>query len=105
MPGLWRNQPGTPEGKYLVTRRDGSVPAWPLIVLGARDAAAEVALRAYADSAEALGFEAAYVADVRRLADEFAQYRAEHGASNPTDPPERPDDPEVVVRMRSGRSA
>lgn len=34
--GLWRNNPETPEGKYLVKRRDGTVPEWPSFVLGLR---------------------------------------------------------------------
>src|ERR1700704_5669978 len=38
--GLWRNQEGTREGKYLVQRRDGSIPEWPYFVIGARDPAA-----------------------------------------------------------------
>ncbi|HXI43902.1 MAG TPA: hypothetical protein VNH83_28225 [Bryobacteraceae bacterium] len=38
--GLWRKNPETPEGKYLVKRRDGSVVDWPNFVLGAKDPAA-----------------------------------------------------------------
>lgn len=37
MAGLFSNQPATKEGKYLVQRRDGTVPDWPWFVLGARD--------------------------------------------------------------------
>lgn len=32
--GLVRDNPETPEGKYLVKRRDGTVPPWPHFVLG-----------------------------------------------------------------------
>lgn len=53
---LWRKSPETPEGKYLVKRRDGTIPEWPNFVLGAKDPAAPAALRAYADSARELGF-------------------------------------------------
>ena len=35
--GLWRTEEGTPEGKYLVQRRDGSVVEWPNFVIGAKD--------------------------------------------------------------------
>lgn len=38
--GLWRRNPETPEGKYLVKRRDGSVVEWPNLVMGAKDPAA-----------------------------------------------------------------
>lgn len=52
--GLWRDNPDTPEGKYLVKRRDGSVVEWSSFVLGPRDPAAPAGLRAYADKAEQL---------------------------------------------------
>lgn len=29
MAGIWRNNPETREGKYLVQRRDGTIPDWP----------------------------------------------------------------------------
>ncbi len=63
---------------YLVRRRDGSTPLWPWEVMQARDPCAPTALRAYADAAAALGFDASYVADVRQLADAFEAWRAEH---------------------------
>jgi alkanesulfonate monooxygenase SsuD/methylene tetrahydromethanopterin reductase-like flavin-dependent oxidoreductase (luciferase family) len=75
------------------------VPTWPWFVLGGRDPAASVALRAYAAECERLGFDSVYVADVRRLADEFAVYVVEHGAGNPTGPKHRADDPAVVERL------
>lgn len=49
--GLWRKNPETPEGKYLIKRRDGTVPEWPSLVLGAKDPAAPAAINAYADAA------------------------------------------------------
>jgi len=45
--GLVRDNPKTPEGKYLVKRRDGTVVEWPSFVLGARDPASAPALRAW----------------------------------------------------------
>jgi hypothetical protein len=35
--GLWRDDPATPEGKYLVMRRDGTVVEWPNFTIGAKD--------------------------------------------------------------------
>ena len=37
MAGLHRSDPKTKEGKFLVTRRDGTIPKWPHFVLGGRD--------------------------------------------------------------------
>jgi hypothetical protein len=103
MAGLWRNRSDTPEGKYLVTRRDGSIPEWPWFVIGARDPAAVCALRAYADRAEELGMDPEYIADVRAMADEWAESRLGHG--DPDAPPHRYDDPATIAKMRRGQSA
>jgi hypothetical protein len=92
-----------PEGKFLVLRRDGSVPEWPNFVLGARDPAAVAALLAYADAAEGLGYDDQFVHDVRRLAVVFSDYREDHGDGDPDAPPHREDDPEVIAKMRRGR--
>lgn len=100
---LWRFGKEKPEGKYLVTRRDGTVPAWPSFVLGARDPAAPAALRAYADAAEKLNYDREYVADLRTLAVEFDAYRAQAGSGDPDAPPHRKDDPATVARMSEGR--
>lgn len=105
MSGLWRYGDKAPEGKYLVTRRDGSVPEWPYMVFGAKDPAAPAALLAYADMAEMLKYDPAYVADVRRLAGEFIDYRASHGKGDPDAPPHRKDDPATLAKMRSGNGA
>lgn len=81
---LQRRRAVSPEGKYNVTRRsDGTKPAWPWFVLGAKDPAAAVALRVYADECERLGMESEFSEDVRTLADEFDQFRKEHGKGNP----------------------
>lgn len=98
--GLWRRNPDTPEGKYLVKRRDGSVVEWPNLVIGARDPAAPAAIRAYADEAERLGYNAEYVSDMRWLAEEFERYRAEHGDGDPDRGRHRKDDPATIAEMR-----
>ena len=105
MSGLFRYDDKTKQGKYLVTRRDGSHPEWPYIVLGARDEAAVAGLNAYADKAAELGYDPQYVADVRRLATEFDAFRAVHGKGNPDGGPDRVDDPATVSRMVVGVSA
>ncbi len=105
MSGLWRYGDKAPEGKYLVTRRDGSVPKWPSIVFGAKDPAAPAALRAYADESERLSYDPIFVADVRRLANEFEGYCATHGQGNPDAPPHRKDDPVTLAKMRLGKCA
>lgn len=103
--GLWRNDPATPEGKYLVKRRDGTVVEWPNFVIGAKDPAAPAALRAYADAAERCGMSAGFIRDVRALAEEFEQYRHTHGAGDPDRGRHREDDPATIAEMRHGHSA
>jgi hypothetical protein len=101
--GLWRKRGTVPKGgKYLVLRRDGTVPEWPGFVLGAKDPAAPAALRAYANAAEKLGFDYRYITDIRELADDFERYRAQHGEGDPTAPPHRQDDPEIIAKMTNG---
>lgn len=104
--GPFRDNPETPEGKYLVKRRDGSVVEWPLFVLGARDPHAEMALRAYANSASTdPDMTSEFVDRLYQLADEFAAYRRANGTGDPGRGRHRTDDPETVSEMRSGRSA
>ncbi len=105
MSGLWRNDPATKGGKYLVTRRDGTHPRWLYIVLGSPDEAAPAGLRAYADKAADLGFDPDYVRDVRRLADEFEDEFAQNDSGDPDAPRHRQDDPETVARMKEGKGA
>lgn len=102
---LWRNDPATPEGKYLVKRRDGSVVEWPNFTLGARDPAAVWALRAYAVAGILYGFTWGMQRDVWRLAREFRQYRREHGNGDPDRGRHRVDDPATIEQMKLGRSA
>ena len=104
--GLFRDNPETPEGKYLVRRRDGTVPPWPSFVLGGADPHAEKALRAYADSCESdPAIDPRFIAAVRRWADEFQRWRAEHGHGDPGMGAHRIDDPATIEEMRKGQSA
>lgn len=88
--------------KFLVIRRDGSVPDWPYLVIGARDPVAPAALRAYADEAERQGYDSEWVASIRDQASAFERYRELHGDGDPDAPPHRPDDPAVVSRIKAG---
>lgn len=103
--GLWRKNKDTPEGKYLVKRRDGTIPEWPSFVIGAKDPAAPAALRAYANKARALGMNENYVSDVLSLAEEFERYRLTHGEGDPDRGRHRKDDTQTVKEMRGGKSA
>lgn len=91
------------EGKFLVVRRDGSVPHWPHFVLGARDPASVPALNAYADACEKLGLDPEFVASARELAADFLGYRYNEGDGDPDAPPHRADDPAVVFVMGGGQ--
>ena len=73
--------------KYLVVRRDGSIPKWPAFVLGARDPCALFALRAYARKAQDLGMDPEYVQLVKDMADDFDKYRGNEGPGDPDMPP------------------
>lgn len=88
--------------KFLVTRRDGTVPDWPYLVLGGRDPAAPTAIRALADESQRLGMDPEYCDDLRGLANDMDEYRAEHGEGDPDAPPHREDDPEVIARFKRG---
>lgn len=103
--GLWRDNPETPEGKYLVKRRDGTVVEWSNFVMGSRDPAAPAGLRGYADKAEELGMNSQYVAGVRRLAARFEKELASLGPGDPDRGRHRKDDPATVLEMRKGGSA
>lgn len=109
--GLFRDNPETPEGKYLVKRRDGSVAEWPSFVLGARDPYAAIALRAYADALyQGLkngdqGITPEFIVGVRRWADKFDQYRKENGEGDPGKGRHRRDDPATIEEMKKGMSA
>lgn len=102
--GVMTLDPDTPEGKYLVIRRDGTIPEWPNFILGARDPAAPAALREYAKAASAEGMSEAYVADCKTLAGEFEAFAAANGMRNPSAPRKLTDrltdNPMVLAMMR-----
>ncbi len=113
---LFRDNPETPEGKYLVLRRDRTTLCKPHFVLVATDPVAEVALRAYAaevkrllaeepDKAAALGFIEGFAESVLGWADKWTAYRASHGQSDPGMGRHRKDDPETIAEMRKAMSA
>ena len=97
------------EGKYLVVRRDGTIPKWGHFVMADVDPAASRALRCYANAAQELGMEKDFIASVRDLADRFealaflaaTKARAEGTkGADPDAPPHRTDNPSVVAMMR-----
>lgn len=102
--GLWRDNEATKEGKYLVKRRDGSIPEWPHFTLGAKDPCAPNALRAYARAGEKLNMDRAYTDAVFDLADEFEEYRMRHGNGDPERGRHREDDPAIIAEMCKGHS-
>lgn len=102
MAGIFRNTEGTREGKYLVQRRDGTVPEWPWFVLGGSDPIVPWVLRLYAVLALAFGYDRKYARDVWNLAGEFARWRRTHKTGDPDAPRHRTDNPEVIEKMRGG---
>jgi hypothetical protein len=105
MARLHSNTEGAEEGKFLVLRRDGSIPQWPYFVIGAADPAAPAALRAYAAAGTECGFDPAYLDDLRDLADKFEEWRAANGTGDPDAPPHRQDDPRIIELMRQAKGA
>lgn len=97
---IWAKTKTHSEGKFLVVRRDGTVPHWPHFVLGARDPVAPAALLAYADGAEKMGYDPEYVGSIRELAADFKAYREKHGEGDPPAAPHRKDDKFVILAMR-----
>lgn len=101
---IWQMTDGEyKDGKYLVVRRDGTIPWWPNFVMGGHDPASAAGLRGYADKAEQLGYEAEYVDSVRGLADKFDALAKEvkgKAKVDPEAPPHRTDNPAVIAMMR-----
>lgn len=97
---VWAKTDQFSEGKFLVVRRDGSVPHWPHFVLGARDPAAYQAIREYANQAERLGYDRDYVLSLYEVAEDFRRYRETQGNGDADAPPHRHDDPNVLRAMR-----
>lgn len=88
------------EGKYLVVRRDGTIPEWPHFVLSARDPAAPEALRSYALRCAKFNLDRDYVDSVWDLSRMFEDYHQAHGAGDPEAPPHRQDNSYVISMMR-----
>jgi hypothetical protein len=99
MSKIWVKRDDVPEGKYLVVRRDGSIPDWGHFVLSYTDPATPVALQAYAQACEMLDMDAEYVASIRELAEELSQ-QPRDPKSDPDSGPHRKDNPAVVRLMR-----
>ena len=95
---IWVKTDVAPEGKYLVVRRDGTIPNWPHFVLGGDDPNSPAGLRGYADKAEENGLDPEYVASIREQADEWESRCL--GKSDPDAPPHRKDNPMIVAMMR-----
>jgi hypothetical protein len=85
--------------KFLVLRRDNTVPEWPWLVMGAADPAAPHALRAYADEARRLGMDVEYCEQIRLLAQRFDDWRKANHTGDPDADRHRTDDPDVVRRI------
>lgn len=101
---IWAKTKEFSEGKFLVVRRDGSIPHWPHFVLGGRDPAAPVALRAYAAACSANGLDPEYVRSLHELADDFEAYNSREGNGDPDAAPHRKDDPYVIDAMRGNQA-
>lgn len=103
---LVRDNPKTPEGKYLVMRRDGTVPDWQWFVLGARDPMVPLTLRFYALYGWVRGyFKWSYVRSVFRFARDMNAYRKDHGTGDPHKGLHRKDNPAIIELMRKGKGA
>lgn len=99
MAKIWVKGEEAPEGKYLVVRRDGTIPDWGHFVLSYDDPATPVALNAYAHACEMLEMDPEYVASIRALVEELSQ-RPRSEKSDPDSGPHRKDLPAVVRLMR-----
>ena len=88
--------------KFVVLRRDGTVPDWPYLVMGGRDPYAPTGIRAYATAALAAGEDPEYVEDLFRLASSFEEYREAHGPGDPAAGPHRPDSPGIIALFKAG---
>jgi len=100
---IWAKTEEFSEGKYLVVRRDGSVPEWPHFVIGGFDPCAAAGLRAYAEEARRHGYDPAYCDSIVDLASDFEKLSATPRAvaiADPDAPPHRKDLAEVIDVMR-----
>lgn len=86
--------------KYLVIRKDGSIPRWPYFVLSANDPASQAALEAYIAEARKLEYGSRYLRELESIADIFATFDAE---GKPDEPDQR-NTCEFVHRLIAVRS-
>lgn len=89
--GLWLLREG--KQKYLVLRRDGTIPEWPYFVLGAADPASADTLHWYGDYCEEKGYHPQYVADVHTFADTMREWREANKKGDPDAKRHRKDHP------------
>jgi hypothetical protein len=97
---IWAKTEEFSEGKYLVVRRDGTIPPWPHFVLGADDPNAPAALRAYADEGDKNGLDPEYTASLRELASDWEHRDRTNSKADPDAPPHRVDNPSIIQLMR-----
>jgi hypothetical protein len=105
---IWAKTDQYSEGKYLVVRRDGTIPEWPHFVIGGFDPCGPPALRAYAEAARTQGFDQAYCESIEELASDFEALAATERARKVADPtagPHRKDSPFIVQLMGGERDA
>lgn len=125
---LFRDNPETPEGKYLVKRRDGTVVEWPSFVLGARDPDGantllfygllklmppslrdilmdDIRMRIEHWLVDPIGQNKEFMKSVRKWAGIWEWYREHHGDGDPLMGRHRKDDPATIAEMRRGQSA
>jgi hypothetical protein len=97
------------QGKYLIVRRDGTVPHWNNLafVLGPRDPHAQAAILAYVESMVALGegkYDKAYAESLLKLAESYDPYQAEHGVGDPAERPWRFEAHDVMTALHGTTS-
>jgi hypothetical protein len=94
--------------KYLVVRRDGTMPQWPSFVLGAQDPASSAALRAYVHAHMEQGKQddekLAYLQGILDEADAWDRYREEHGARQPEEVDRREESHDVMTALGGNTS-
>ncbi len=103
---LFHENPDTPEGKYLVKRRDGGVVESPTFCLLGADPMAPWTLRFYSLLGFCMGhFDWSLVRSMWRFARQMVKWRKENGRGDPGMGKHRRDDPATLAEMKKGRSA
>lgn len=103
---IFRENPKTPEGKYLIKRRDGSIVASPSFVLLGPDPNAPNTIRFYAREMKSNNkAHPGFIESLLRWADTYDMYRLKHGESDPEKGAHRIDDPKTIEQMKQGWSA